>query len=121
MNRCLRRWWWLAGLMSAMVVLGGCGLIRISEEEATAQWERSAHADTSAPAFTNWNRRDPAEIPVECAACHSTPGFLDFHGADGSQVGSVEQAVPVGSTVECEACHNETIEEIRSVTLPSGH
>jgi hypothetical protein len=113
---------WVGGALTvATLILAGCAPIRISEEEATAAWEASAHADSGLLAFRNWNSADPAEIPADCAQCHSTPGFLDFHGADGSPAGSVEQAVAVGGTVECEACHNEAIEQIEDVALPSGH
>ena len=55
-------------------------------------WAASPHAKADARAFTNWN--DKGEIPETCARCHSTPGFLDYIGADGSAVGSVEQKAP---------------------------
>ncbi|MEI2613268.1 MAG: hypothetical protein V9G20_31925 [Candidatus Promineifilaceae bacterium] len=71
------------------------------------QWASSAHADASAEAFVHWNEEDPAEVPDRCAKCHSTPGFQDFLGADGSEAGVVNAAAPIGSTVECVACHNE--------------
>ena len=83
-------------------------------------WAASAHADAEAEAFRHWDEATPPEVPVACAQCHSTPGYLDFLGADGSAVGSVEKAVPVGTTVECVACHNEKTVALSSVVFPSG-
>lgn len=85
-----------------------------------AQWAGSGHADASAEAFNHWNEDDPAEVSASCAKCHSTPGFLDFLGADGSAFGSVEAAAPIGTTVECEACHNNVTVDLASVVFPSG-
>lgn len=85
-----------------------------------AQWAASAHADFSAEAFVHWDEDDPAEVPANCAKCHSTPGFLDFVGADGSAFGSVEAAAPIGSVVQCEACHNSGTVDLASVVFPSG-
>jgi hypothetical protein len=84
------------------------------------EWSTSGHADKAAEAFRHWDSEDPAVVPTTCAKCHSTPGFRDFIGDDGSAVGSVETAVPVGSTVECAACHNPTTAELDSVVFPSG-
>ncbi len=83
-------------------------------------WAASAHADAEAEAFRHWDEETPPEIPVACAQCHSTPGYLDFLGADGSAAGSVEKAAPVGTTVECVACHNEKTVTLSSVVFPSG-
>jgi hypothetical protein len=84
------------------------------------QWANSGHADASAEAFVHWNEEDPAEVPADCAKCHSTPGFLDFLGADGTAFGAVDAAAPLGSTVECEACHNDVAIDLSSVVFPSG-
>jgi len=84
------------------------------------QWASSAHADASAEAFVHWNEDDPAEVPTSCAKCHSTPGFRDFVGADGSEAGVVDSAAPIGTTVECEACHNDATKTLTSVVMPSG-
>lgn len=82
-------------------------------------WLGSPHAKADARAFTNWN--EAGEIPEACARCHSTPGFLDYIGADGSAVGSVEKKAPIGSVIGCSACHNETTRAMTAVTFPSGH
>ena len=83
-------------------------------------WANSPHGDITAEAFIHWDEEDPAEVPASCAKCHSTPGYLDFIGADGSAAGSVEVASPIGTTVECIACHNPTTATKTSVVFPSG-
>jgi hypothetical protein len=84
------------------------------------QWAGSGHNDVEGEAFNHWNEDDPAEVSTSCAKCHSTPGYLDFLGADGSEFGTVEQAAPIGTTVECTACHNEVTLTLDSVVFPSG-
>lgn len=84
------------------------------------QWTNSPHADASAEAFAHWNEDDPAEVPTSCAKCHSTSGFEDFLGADGSEFGSVETAAAAGQVVECSACHNDVAQSLTEVTFPSG-
>ncbi|HRO12972.1 cytochrome c3 family protein [Amaricoccus sp.] len=81
-------------------------------------WARSPHAKRDARAFNNWN--EDGEIPETCARCHSTPGFLDYIGADGSAAGVVERKAPVGTVIGCGACHNETTRQMSAVTFPSG-
>jgi len=88
--------------------------------EAEAAWAASGHADAEAEAFNHWNEDDPPEVEVACAKCHSTPGFLDFLGEDGSAFGSVESPAEIGTTVTCEVCHNATAESLDSVVFPSG-
>ncbi len=83
-------------------------------------WAASAHADAASESFTHWNEANPREVPVECAKCHSTPGFLDFLGADGSEAGKVDKAAPVGTVIFCEACHNPAAARLTSVVFPSG-
>jgi hypothetical protein len=84
------------------------------------QWMASAHADAAAEAFNHWNEEDPVEVPPECAKCHSTPGFIDFLGADGSEFGVVDQPAEIGTVIECEACHNSVTPGLTSVVFPSG-
>jgi hypothetical protein len=83
-------------------------------------WSGSPHADAKAEAFNHWNTTDDKSVPVACARCHSTTGYQDFLGADGSAVGTVEKPVPVGETIECVACHNAATATLSSVTFPSG-
>lgn len=81
-------------------------------------WVESAHADAEAEAFVHWN--DEGEIPVECAKCHSTTGYLDFLGADGSEMGVVDAPSPLGTVVTCDACHASAASNLTSVEFPSG-
>lgn len=81
-------------------------------------WLSSPHAKADAPAFNNWNTE--GEIPKPCARCHSSPGFLDYIGADGSAAGVVDHPAPTGSLIGCTTCHNETTRQISAVTFPSG-
>ncbi len=83
-------------------------------------WAGSGHNDIEGEPFIHWNEDDPAQVPESCAKCHSTPGFMDFVGADGSEAGVVNQPAPIGTTVECQACHNEVTITMDSVVFPSG-
>lgn len=85
-----------------------------------AQWQASPHNDVAGEAFVHWNADDPAEVPTSCAKCHSTYGYIDFLGADGSPHGTVDAPAALGSTVECIACHNSVAPNMTSVTFPSG-
>ena len=85
-----------------------------------AEWASSGHADATAEAFVHWDADDPPEVSASCAKCHSTPGYRDFLGADGTEAGVVDNAAPIGTTVECIACHNKATETLDSVTFPSG-
>jgi uncharacterized protein YjdB len=81
-------------------------------------WSTSAHADATAEAFVHWDA--DGEVPTSCAKCHSTPGFADFLGADGSAAGTVDVAAPIGTVVSCVACHNGATLDKSDVTFPSG-
>ncbi len=83
-------------------------------------WMNSPHAAAEDEAFVHWNAEDPAEVPATCAKCHSTPGMIDYMGADGSEPLVVDSAAPTGTVVECMACHNEAAREWDSVVMPSG-
>lgn len=83
-------------------------------------WVASPHADVTAEAFNRWNEDDPLEIPANCAQCHSTAGYLDYIGEDGSDAGVVDTPHEIGSTVTCDACHNQTTINMTSVVFPSG-
>ena len=85
-----------------------------------AEWQASGHADAQALAFRFWDTADPAQIPPDCARCHSTTCFLDFLGADGSAEGVVDTPAKIGSQIGCEACHTRAAEALRSVVMPSG-
>ena len=84
------------------------------------EWMNSPHADAEAEAFVHWDEDDPQEVPASCARCHSTPGYQDYLGADGSEAGAVDSGHPVGTVVECAACHNDVASHLTAVTFPSG-
>ena len=84
------------------------------------EWMGSAHADAESESFTHWDDDDPAEVPENCAKCHSEAGHLDFLGEDGTEPGVVDNPAPIGSTVTCVTCHNETNLHKDSVVMPSG-
>jgi hypothetical protein len=81
-------------------------------------WANSPHADYTSEAFRHWD--EDGEVEVACAACHSTPGHLDFLGADGSTPGVVDAPSTTLSVVNCEACHNQVAANQTMVTFPSG-
>lgn len=83
-----------------------------------ADWASSPHADRAAMPFNHWNKE--RAIPVECAKCHSTPGFRDFVGADGTPAGIVNHPAPTGTVITCIACHNSKTVQLTSVVFPSG-
>lgn len=91
---------------------------QVQNEPFFSEWSTSGHADATAGAFTHWD--DAGVVPTGCANCHSSTGFQDFVGADGSAAGTVEEAPAVGTTVDCEACHNDHAFALASVTFPSG-
>lgn len=81
-------------------------------------WAFSGHNNVMSRAFRNWDAA--GSIPVACAKCHSSIGYLDFLGADGSAPGVVDEPSPLGTTVDCVACHNQVTLTKTSVTFPSG-
>lgn len=85
-----------------------------------AAWEGSGHNDATAEAFRHWDEEDPQEVPTSCAKCHTSTGYLDFLGVDGSAGGVVDAAAPTGSTIECQTCHNYVTISKDSVVMPSG-
>jgi hypothetical protein len=89
-------------------------------DKITAEWQTSGHADTESEVFRHWDEDDPAEIPTNCAKCHSTYGFQDFI-VDGVVDNAVSQ---LDSTVECEVCHTDPnggiLRNHTSVKFPSG-
>lgn len=82
------------------------------------KWMMSAHADKTALPFNNWNMQ--GMIPADCARCHSSPGFIDYLGGDGSMAGKVDQPAKIGTVVDCKTCHNPAADALSSVTFPSG-
>jgi len=117
-NQCFNKW--VYGLLAAILAVSTCAPAFAVEVPFEADWVGSGHADKTAEAFTHWDADDPPEISTRCAKCHSTPGYLDFLGVDGTAVGVVDNPAPIGTTVECIACHNEATAVLDNVTFPSG-
>jgi hypothetical protein len=129
----MRRTTILAALFVTLALVAALWLSSTLPEVANAQepeqevevpfledWMGSGHNDAEAEAFVHWDEDDPAVVPASCAKCHSTPGHLDFLGADGSEAGVVDEDAPIGTTVQCVACHNEVTLTKTSVVMPSG-
>jgi hypothetical protein len=129
----MRRILLLAGLFVALVCMSALGVgsgVALAQEAEELQpeipflldWMGSGHADSEAEAFRHWDEDDPAEVPENCAKCHSSSGYLDFHGVDGSEFGVVNSPVPVdpAEVVECVTCHNDATVHKDSVVMPSG-
>jgi hypothetical protein len=87
-----------------------------------ADWQGSGHNDVAGEPFRHWDGDDPAEVPVACAKCHTSDGYQDFLGVDGSEAGKVDAAVPAANAqgVQCIACHNVGTISKTTVTFPSG-
>lgn len=81
-------------------------------------WVTSPHADFTSAAFTNWD--EDGSIPERCATCHSTTGYLDYLGADGTEARVVDAPAALGTVVNCDACHNPTAASLTTVMFPSG-
>ena len=121
----------LAGTLAGSMMLLTKGTLRAQTGVATApadslptsevpfysEWAGSPHARRAAEAFNHWNKE--GAVPLECAKCHSTPGFREYLGADGSAGGVVHPA-PIGTVITCVACHNAKTRALTSVTFPSG-
>jgi hypothetical protein len=105
-----------------VTIAGGSAAVaqmaQVGEIPFVQQWASSGHADVTAQAFNNWNAQ--GQIPTTCARCHSTSGHLDFLGMDGTASGVVDRPAPVGTTVQCIACHNDASRMMTQVTFPSG-
>jgi hypothetical protein len=107
----------LTGLASAQTAR-----VQDKDDEARRLWQNSPHNDKSGEPFNHWNA--DGSIPTTCAKCHSTPGFEDYLGADGSTVDVVDNAAPIGTTIQCEACHSDPekgiLRDRTYVIFPSG-
>jgi hypothetical protein len=81
-------------------------------------WLKSAHANADSEPFKHWNTQ--GVIPADCARCHSTPGYLDYLGADGSAARKVDKDAPIGSVINCDGCHSTAAASLTKVVFPSG-
>ena len=96
----------------------------VNAKKALAErlWKMSGHADKTGEPFKHWDAE--GSIPTSCAKCHSSVGFRDFLGADGTAGGIVDKAAALGTTVDCLVCHTDNEKGIlrknSSVQFPSG-
>ena len=86
--------------------------------QVRADWSGSPHNESGSEAFRHWDA--DGSITTSCAKCHSTGGYRDWVGADGSAFEAVDAAAPLGTTVECEACHNAEASALSTTLFPSG-
>jgi hypothetical protein len=110
-------------LTSAIVLYAARSLNAATAESvilATDRHAASGHADRSAVAFTNWDSANPPVIPARCAKCHSTSGYLDWLGEDGSASNAVDQDAPLGTVITCMVCHNPSAHKLAEVAFHSG-
>jgi hypothetical protein len=89
-----------------------------------ANWEGSAHNNVADEPFRHWDdaTANPDGVPTTCAKCHTTAGYQDFLGNDGSEAGKVDSAVPAANAqgIQCVACHNPVTLAKTTVVFPSG-
>ncbi|MGE5374631.1 MAG: hypothetical protein ACM3XO_06195 [Bacteroidota bacterium] len=83
-------------------------------------WASSAHNNVSDEPFRHWDQEDPAEVSVACAKCHTSAGYQDFLGADGTAANRVDAPVPAHDAqgIQCVACHNPVASNLNSVAFP---
>lgn len=88
------------------------------DEAILRAWLASPHADATSEAFRHWDTE--AEIPGTCAVCHSTTGIVDYLAAPQTSAGVIDHSVPIGTTVECAACHSDGAKALTEVLFPNG-
>jgi hypothetical protein len=83
-------------------------------------WAKSAHNAVDSEPFRHWDEENPAEVPTSCAKCHSSDGYQDFVGADGSEANKVDKPVPAAQAqgIQCVACHNPQATNLTTVAFP---
>jgi len=109
-------------LSSALLFLAASGTAYAQDVPSPGQileaWLASPHADSTTEAFRHWDSE--GEIPGTCAVCHSTPGAVAYMSSPMETAGFIDHPVPLGTTVECDACHSPGAQALTSVVFPSG-
>ncbi|NWG72743.1 MAG: hypothetical protein HXY23_14220, partial [Parvularculaceae bacterium] len=100
----------LVAIVGVLFLVAGMALLAqpraLAQDSGTAEeppylaeyylaWVESPHADATAEAFTHWDEEAEKVIPESCAQCHSTPGYRDYLGQDGSAFGVVDAPAPL--------------------------
>lgn len=109
----------LAGLLTlTSAILPASAQWKPLEIPFVDEWASSPHARAGDEPFTHWD--EEGVIPPACARCHSSAGFRDHIGADGSPAGVDRPALAGSGGITCIACHNDAARRMESVTFPSG-
>jgi hypothetical protein len=87
-----------------------------------AAWESSAHHAVNTEPFRHWDdaTENPDGVPAACARCHTSAGYQDFLGADGSAADVVDANVPAKDSqgIQCITCHNPVASNLNKVAFP---
>ena len=87
-----------------------------------AAWEGSAHNAVDTEPFRHWDdaTENPDGVPVACARCHTSAGYQDFLGADGSAPDVVDKAVLAKEAqgIQCITCHNPVASNLNERCFP---
>ena len=98
--------------------------VALPETPYLTEWQGSAHNNVTGEQFRHWDdvAANPDGVPTTCAKCHTTNGYQDFLGLDGSEAGKVDAAVPAANSqgIQCVACHNAGTISKTTVVFPSG-
>jgi len=98
--------------------------VALPETPYLAEWQGSAHNNVTGEQFRHWDdvAANPDGVPTTCAKCHTSTGYQDFLGLDGSEAGKVDAAVPAANSqsIQCVACHNAGTISKTTVVFPSG-
>src|SRR3989338_2762441 len=105
-----KKLWIIAGISVGLLILAACTSptptaspeVPTDAAPAAAEvtvpylelWQGSAHNAVDTEPFRHWDADDPAEVPTSCARCHTTAGYRDYLGDDGSEASKVDAAVP---------------------------
>ena len=90
--------------------------IAMSEYEL---WEHSAHADSTAAAFRDWdNTTNPASnvtyVGASCASCHSTQGYYEYLSTNNRTIANPPLAKN-NINLSCDTCHSDRADAKTSV------
>lgn len=111
----------ISGIAAVVLTVWGGGAMAQSSPSAgdiLQAWLASPHADSTSEAFRHWDSE--GEIPGTCAVCHSTTGLVDYLASPMETPGIIDHPVPLGTTVECAACHDAAAQSLTDVLFPSG-
>lgn len=108
----------IAAALLAVTTGGALAQTAPSPGDILQAWLASPHADSTAAAFRHWD--SAGEIPGSCAVCHSTTGLAAYLASPMTTPGVIDHPVPLGTTVECGACHDPAAQSLSDVIFPSG-